>query len=432
MAGFGTMASRFVVVYLAIFALRMASGQIVLLMGRSLPGVEWLFGRFDLARQAAVMWAAKTACGAAVQPDGRWASYAEVALLVALSLAVAVAWGWAAGCRPLAARTRDLVRILVRFTLAVATLSYGFNKVFPNQFSSVGPHKLMQPFCEASPVALLWTFMGYSTTYTMFAGWLEVVGGMLLFWRRTTLLGALILAGSLVNVVMLNVCYDVGVEVEAVHLLLMAAFLIGPDGRRLLDLLILNHPVPQATLPPSPVANRRLRAVFVAGKVLLVAWALFWNVSRNQHGERTPNPIQGFYRVESFAMDGVRDRELPDARRWVRVAVTSRGNEVSYITMQYANGDQEIAKVLIDPSNRDMNLFVMPVREDSRDVACLLKGGAPNTSLHYELAVDGGLALEGRFRGRAVTARLVRQSPEAFPLLHRRFDWRNDDVWFWR
>ncbi|MFM8496430.1 MAG: hypothetical protein ACKOEM_13040 [Planctomycetia bacterium] len=396
---------------------------------------------FVSAAKAVEWWLATSAAGVVLASGVAWPSlvparYSDVARSAAIALAISVAWALAVGCRPLGAKTSDVIRTIVRYALAFSMLFYGFNKVFPNQFSDPEPHKLMQPFGEASPVALLWTFMGYSPVYTMFAGWLEVIGGMLLFWRRTTLLGALVLVGVLMNVVMLNFCYDAGVEVRAVHYLLMAAFLIAPDSRRLLDLLVLNRPAPAAVLQPCAIADRRLRGGLMAVKAVLIAAVISLLVSINSMNwwtSGTPDRLDGFYRVKAFALDGIEDMHVPDDRRWVRVAITARPHTKSFMNMQRANGDQEIAMVMIDRSKGILGNFMMPFQGDSGDFwQRFSRGGDPDTSLKYEFADDGTLTLEGRFRGAAVTARLARQPSDEFPLLHRKFDWRNNDLWYWR
>lgn len=429
-------ASRFVAVYLAYRGLGI-DGHVtsVPFVG---PFASGLLARFDSAANAVAWWVATTAAGVVLPSGVAWPSlvparYSDVARSAAIALAISVAWALAVGCRPLGAKTSDGIRTIVRYALAVSMLFYGFNKVFPNQFGGLGPHKLMQPFGEASPVALLWTFMGYSPVYTMFAGWLEVIGGMLLFLRRTTLLGALVLVGVLMNVVMLNICYDVGVEVSAVHYLLMAAFLIAPDSRRLLDLLVRNRPAAAAVLRPFPVADRRLRGGLMAVKAALIAMVIYQFVSMNRFTQGTPDRLEGFYRVEAFTLDGAQDMNVPDDRRWVRVAITARPHTNAYVNMQRANGDQEIAMVMIDRSKGILGNFMMPFQGDSGDFwQRFRRGGDPDTSLKYKFADDGTLTLEGRFRGAAVTARLARQSSHEFPLLHRRFDWRNNDLWYWR
>jgi hypothetical protein len=86
-------------------------------------------------------------------------------------------------------RLHDWLRSYVRFTLAANMLAYGAAKVIPTQFPNPSLDRLMQPFGDASPMGLLWTFMGASGSYTIFTGISEMVGGLLVTARRTTLLG---------------------------------------------------------------------------------------------------------------------------------------------------------------------------------------------------------------------------------------------------
>ena len=101
--------------------------------------------------------------------------------------------------------------------------------------------------------------MGYSPAYNVFAGGAEALGGLLLLFRRTTTLGAVVAIGVLTNIVMLNFCYDVPVKLFSIHLTLMATALAGLDGRRLLNAFVFNRPTPAADLSPhfgrSPVAS---------------------------------------------------------------------------------------------------------------------------------------------------------------------------------
>ena len=68
----------------------------------------------------------------------------------------------------------------------------------------------------------------------------EVLGGVSLIFRRTATLGALISFAVLLNVMVLNYCYDVPVKLYSTNLVLMAAFLAAPDFRRLLDFFVFN------------------------------------------------------------------------------------------------------------------------------------------------------------------------------------------------
>ena len=141
----------------------------------------------------------------------------------------------------------DFPRTFLRYGLAFTMLLYGIQKVFPIQFAPLTLFRLLEPYGDSSPMGLLWTFMGFSRLYAIFAGSVEVVGAVLLLWRRTTVLGSLLLAGATTNVLLLNLSYDVPVKLYSAHLLVMALFLAAPDGVRLLRVALLRRAEP---LPP--------------------------------------------------------------------------------------------------------------------------------------------------------------------------------------
>lgn len=167
-------------------------------------------------------------------------------------------------------RIADALRVWVRFFLAAMMLSYGLAKVWKAQMPMPWETRLEQPFGAATKMALLWTFMGASTGYTIFAGASETLAGLLLFFRRTTLLGALVAAAVMTNVFVLNLCYDVPVKLFSFLLLLMAVALAAPHFGRLANVLVLNRPAPPAELAPSP--NRR---VVLARRFVGLAFAIF-------------------------------------------------------------------------------------------------------------------------------------------------------------
>ncbi|HSN28607.1 MAG TPA: hypothetical protein VLT45_20115, partial [Kofleriaceae bacterium] len=169
-------------------------------------------------------------------------------------------------------RVRGFVRLVLRYSLAFLMLSYGIAKLDAGhgQFPPPSLGRLSEPFGEASPMGMLWTFMGSSQAYTKFAGIGELVGGTLLLTRRTTLAGALVLVPVLTNVVMLNFCYDVPVKINSNHYLAMALVLALPDARRILDVVLLRRAVDAA--PPLGVLRwRGRRAPVIAAKVALLA-----------------------------------------------------------------------------------------------------------------------------------------------------------------
>ena len=155
-----------------------------------------------------------------------------VACLLVLAVVGTIVWTLLDRKRPGYPTLYRWLHLYVRFALGTIMISYGAYKVISSQFSRPTLDRLMQTFGEASPMGLLWTFMGASEPYTMFVGFAEMVSGILLFSRRTSALGALMSVGVLSNVVALNFSYDVPVILFSLHLLAMALFLLIPDARR--------------------------------------------------------------------------------------------------------------------------------------------------------------------------------------------------------
>ena len=77
------------------------------------------------------------------------------------------------------------------------------------------------------------------------------VAGLLLLYRPTVTLGLFAATGAFLNVVMINMSYDVPVKLYASHLLLACLFLLAWDAKRLFRFLVLNRATPMN----SPVAS---------------------------------------------------------------------------------------------------------------------------------------------------------------------------------
>ncbi|HJT75587.1 MAG TPA: hypothetical protein VJ739_00125 [Gemmataceae bacterium] len=302
--------------------------------------------------------------------------------------------------------------IYLRFFLASAMVFYGALKLFPAQFPEPSLERLVEPFGDASPMGLLWTFMGASRSYNLFAGAGEVLGGLLLTSRRTTLLGALISAGILGNVVALNYSYDVPVKLYSSTLLGIALYLVALDWRRLANLFVLNRPTQPVVLRP-PLGRKWLRYGIVLARTSLVAayvclcLSRAYHAARSETGPATRPPLYGIWNVETFTVDG-KDRPplLTDEGRWRRVIFDSR----HLIAIHMMNDSRRHYGLEIDPSR---HVFTLSTRT----------GRPRKTVLTYEQPETGVLSVEGVWDGRRVRARLRRVDRAGIPLLNRGFHW---------
>lgn len=340
-------------------------------------------------------------------------SYVQVFCFLMLALIATAVWTLLDRRRASYARLHEWLRVYVRFALAFWMIGYGAAKVIPLQVSHPPLDRLLQPFGDASPEGLFWTFMGASFAYTIFAGVGEMLGGLLLVARRTTLLGALVCAVVLLHVVVLNLSYDVPVKLFSIHLLAMALFLAARDLRRLADLLVFNRAVEPVPIRPlfARVPLHRgalvLRSVLVFGLAtfLLVRGAVF----TQQRSQGPKPPLYGLWTVEEFVVDGqTRPPLFTDETRWQRVVFDEPG----------------VLAILTGNSRQRFDLASVPGPRRLQ----LTRRFDPDwkSELSYRKLAPDLLAFEGTFDGHAVRARLRRAEVPAFRLTSRGFHWINE------
>lgn len=202
-------------------------------------------------------------------------------------------------------------RFILRLTLGVAMLSYGLDKVFLSQMPPPSLAVLNEPLGNTSPMMLLWTLIGLNPGYQMICGAAEVIAGLLILYRRTALLGALVTAFVVGNVVLYDYFFDVGVKIYATHLLLMALVIIAPDFRSLFSYFWLHQPAPPTDAWVPPATNRGSRIAILVVEIAVVTMALgyrSYSEARDQVRQtaqiRNTSPFTGQWHIESSRLNG--------------------------------------------------------------------------------------------------------------------------------
>jgi hypothetical protein len=370
---------------------------------------------------AAVPWVGERVFGVEVRhrPLGSGDTtynYVQLFCYLILTLAAVAVWTVLDRKRADYARLNAGLRLYLRFALATAMIGYGAAKLIPAQMIPPWPSKLLQPIGDASPMGLVWTFMGASAIYMVFTGAAEMLGGLLLVFRRTALLGALVSIGAMGNVVMLNFSYDVPVKLYSSHLLLMAVVLAAPDLKRLLNLLVLNRQVPPAESRPLFAHPIRQRTALVLGTafILFVTGSSLYGAYKDfmQYGALSPKPrLYGIWEVEEFAVDGVvRPLLATDKSLWRRLIFEWPG----VISVQYPHAmEPEFFELKPDPGP---HMFTLAKYDGSK-----WKG-----SISYKLVNANVLMLEGKAEGRQIRGRYRRMDDSRFRLISRGFHWINE------
>jgi len=83
-------------------------------------------------------------------------------------------------------------RVFIRIALAGQMITYGMDKIIPLQMPFPYLTRLLEPFHDFAPMGVLWASIGAAPAYETFAGCAEMLGGILLIFPRTTMLGALV------------------------------------------------------------------------------------------------------------------------------------------------------------------------------------------------------------------------------------------------
>jgi hypothetical protein len=280
----------------------------------------------------------------------------------------------------------------------------------------------MQPYGESSPMGLLWTFMGASRSYTLFAGLGEVLGAVLLIWRRTSTLGALVVVGVMANVVMLNFCYDVPVKLYSSHLLCLALVLLLPDLGRLSSLFVLNRPTEEVMLAP-PYTNATTIWVQRAAKIAIIlvgiAWPLGTKVVREfdeKDGGRAEPAFYGYYNVDQFIRDGKTVPPLvTDGTRW---------KSVWFVRSRRAARGQFRPADFLSVTMMNENVIRPEFRYSEKGGSISIQDLA--STLQVKFVDEDRIELSGSMGRQNITAKLRRINRDDFLLVNRGFHWINE------
>ncbi len=341
--------------------------------------------------------------------------YVQEFCFVLLAIAAGALWSILDRRRPDYHRLHLWLRLLVRYTLSFTLFTYAFVKIFPLQFRPTSLDRLIEPYGSFSPMGVLWSFMGASTAYIIFAGLCEATAATFLLFRRTTTLGALIAAGVLLNVVMLNFCYDVPVKLYSINLLLMAIFLALPDLRRLVNIFVLNRPANPLNLPTIRFERRWARIVTAVFQFAFIGFFLFgqirggWLQYQRAYVHADRPPIYGLYRVETFLRGGqVVPPLATDQTRW------------NWLIPQYPQG------IAIQTMDGPPQFFAARYDAPNHRVVLTIRG--IKYTLEYSYPDPDHLLFEGNLEGNAVSIRSRKMAPSTFPLLSRGFHWINEQA----
>lgn len=304
--------------------------------------------------------------------------------------------------------------VIVRYYVAMVSLSYGIIKLFGLQMIFPSLSALATPLGDLLPMRFSWYFIGYSAPYQFFSGAVEVLAGVLLLFRRTSTLGALVAAGVFLNVMVLNLCYDIPVKLFSIHMFLFSNFLLLGDAKRLLDFFLFNKatkPATRLTLPKQWMRTGQLvlKIAFAVLFLLLPLYRSFDGARAATNPSTSPKLTTGFFTVDQFQSN------VADSLRWKDVVFeqTNSGSIQTNDTLFRQRYRRGYFSYSIDSLKQTL------------DFKRFANDSLPLFTMHYVMPDTNNIVLRGKIRNDSVVVALKRQKRH-FQLAERQFHWLSE------
>lgn len=316
----------------------------------------------------------------------------------------------------LAKSIKEFILSFFRYYLSLSLLIYGAAKLFKWQFYLPEPNTLYTPLGDLPKDLLFWSTMGMSHTYTVFSGIVELIPAVLLLFRRTYLLGALISFAVMLNVVMLNISFDISVKIYATFLCWLSLFLCLPYVKGLYSFFIKQETV-KVEITPFPI-NTFPTPLYYLTKCLIIATMLyetfaFYLQTGIYNDDVAPRPpFHGAYKVSTFVATG--DTLMPcitDSLRWKNAFFHRKGY---FITQNFQDEFQDY-EYAVDTTQQ---LFELTQYDDSLALPIYLS---------YQQSEDSTLVLQGFMEGDSIYVVLRKQNVAKLPLFQSHFHWTIDE-----
>jgi hypothetical protein len=292
-----------------------------------------------------------------------------------------------------------------RYYVAFVLFFYALEKLFGNQFPDRPPEDLIQWLGNIGPQGLMWTFMGASKSYNIFGGIMEIAPGILLLFKRTQSVGALIAMAVLTNVLLLDIGYDVLVKALASHLILISFFILILDIKRIFGFFFLKQNT-SLTIIPAEVSFFKYKWIRHSFKIIIIAFVVFkiiqQEASYSEDNSKTYlGGLEGVYETKEFYRNS---QKIPliitDTTLWRRIAI----NKWGYITIQFMNDSTFKYSSQGDTSTKTIELNT---EYDS----------TYKSKLHFSIINHGEYLFEGLYKGDSIRIVSKKINLKNLPLL---------------
>lgn len=357
--------------------------------------------------------------------DSSWA-WAQQWLFLCTALTGCILWSLLDRRRKNYIELNYWLTLFTRYYIAIIAFAYGFQKVFALQIPYPNRSMMATPIGDLLPMRLYWVSIGYSPTYQIFAGLVEVLTGILLLYRKTITLGSLLGVAVFSNLMIINFSYDIPAKIICMNLVVFCLLLAANEYKRIVNFFILNKPAPVSGIYDFYYTEKwmLITRVILKATILTVFVLNFygqWRKYKIKTSKSKVNPIKsGIYNVVVYAVNN--DTILPlitDSMRWQNVIFEKDGQ-----------GSIKTA----DTTFRQLyNRGYFAFKTDTVDHIINFKKGKQDSlmfngtilSLHYQIPDSNTIQLWGKRKNDSLYI-LLKKSTMHFQLDEKQFHWLTD------
>jgi hypothetical protein len=284
------------------------------------------------------------------------------------------------------------IRVVVRYRAGIGIIGFGFTKLFPTQMPYPSLGLLNSNFGDFTAQKIYWMSVGIVPWYQVFGGVVEILAGGMLFFRKTSTFGAILLVGALGDITFVNYAYDGGVHVYAFYFVLLGFFVLADDLPKLYNLLILEkYTVPVRLYPDfrkpwlkyTRITLKALTFIIFFGILTYTEVINFKYDPYKQPSTAGVKQLRGNYHVTEFKING---QDIPynplDSTRWQEATFEN------WTTLSFRVN----RPVVIDPSNGGGS----PMKDIQRTFEITGVAGGERAFHYYADTIDHVLYLQDK------------------------------------
>jgi hypothetical protein len=307
--------------------------------------------------------------------------------------------------------------VVIRYYVAFMLFMYGLVKVFKTQFPDPDLYRLSEPYGNSTPMGLAWTYFGFSHGFNWFVGIAEI-SALLLLFRRTATFGAILTLITCLNILAVNLFFDVPVKLMSITLVMMCAFLLAGDAKRLFIFFFSGQTISLPKITPPVFKRKWMRISKGLFKFLLIGYAVAWETylvyDMLDQKDVPRTKLYGVYEINEYEF--IRDSlsaKNSNVFPWKQVVIVDF-NRITVRMMDDSTGRYKLR--IFVPDSSITFVPADPKLEDFKE------------KFRYNMNDSANIILSGRMKGDSVRFVLHRiaSSDTAYTLRNTGFHWISD------